>query len=99
MKQSSSKIQLTLLGVAGLALAGCGQTHTNHSDGISPAAGDAVRGAMLLQTVDPWPDYVLDTDIVTDGELAAKRATDYRKGETKPIEGERSTGGSSASAQ
>ena len=86
-----------MLAIAGLTLSGCGQTHLNHSDKISPAAGDAVHSAMLLQTVDPWPDNVLDTDIETDGELAVKRATDYRKGETKPIGGERSTGGQSSS--
>jgi hypothetical protein len=80
-----------------LLSAGCSQSNLTHSDKISPASGDAVRAAALLQTVDPWPDYVLDTDVSMDGELAVKRVNDYKKGETKPLEGERSTGGSSNS--
>ena len=80
-----------------LLFAGCSHSNLSHSDKISPAAGDAVRAATVLQTVDPWPENVLDTDIDMDGELAVKRANDYKKGQTKPIEGERSTGGSSVS--
>lgn len=80
-----------------LLLAGCTQSNLSHSDKISPTSGDAVRAATVLQTVDPWPDYVLDTDIAMDGELAVKRANDYKKGKTKPLQGERSTGGSSTS--
>ena len=62
-----------------LLFAGCSQSNLTHSDKISPTAGDAVRGAALLQTVDPWPDYVLDTDVDMDGELAVKRVNDYKK--------------------
>jgi len=80
-----------------LLFAGCSQSNLSHSDKISASSGDAVSAAALLQTVDPWPEYVLDTDIDMDGELAVKRANDYKKGQTKPIEGERSTGGSSIS--
>ncbi len=80
-----------------LLFAGCSQSNLTHSDKISPTSGDAVRAAAVLQTVDPWPEYVLDTDVDMDGELAVKRVEDYQKGETKPLEGERSTGGSSAS--
>lgn len=80
-----------------LLFAGCAQSNLERSDKISAASGDAVRAATVLQTVDPWPDYVLDTDVGMDGELAVKRANDYKKGNTKPIQGERSSGGSSTS--
>lgn len=80
-----------------LFLAGCGQHNIERTDKISAASGDAVRAATVLQTVDPWPEYVLDTDIDMDGELAVKRANDYKIGETKPLQGERSSGGSSTS--
>ncbi|MDX1716809.1 MAG: hypothetical protein R3287_07865 [Anderseniella sp.] len=83
--------------VACLVLAGCNSySHMTRSDKISPAAGDAVYAARTMQTVDPWPEYVLDTDIAMDGELAHKRATDYKAGNTKPLEAERSGGGSTA---
>ena len=86
------------LGLAAcLVLAGCNSySHMTRSDKISPAAGDAVYAARTMQTVDPWPEYVLDTDIAMDGELAYKRATDYKAGNTKPLEAERSGGGSTA---
>ena len=80
-----------------LLFAGCTQSNLEHSDKISAASGDAVRAATVLQTVDPWPEYVLDTDTDMDGELAVKRANDYKTGKTKPLQGERSSGGSSSS--
>jgi hypothetical protein len=96
MKQLPSKTHAALLLATAVFVSGCSADHTGHSDKISPAAGDAVHAATVMQTVDPWPEYVLDTDIITDGELAVKRANDYKAGETKPLLGERSTGGSSA---
>lgn len=100
--QLSPNKAITLWRAAGatvlcLLFAGCTQSNLERSDKISAASGDAVRAATVLQTVDPWPDYVLDTDVSMDGELAVKRANDYKKGETKPLQGERSSGGSSTS--
>ncbi|MEO1161229.1 MAG: hypothetical protein AAFW74_12385 [Pseudomonadota bacterium] len=80
-----------------LLFAGCTQSNLSHSDKISASSGDAVRAATVLQTVDPWPDYVLDTDVTMDGELAVKRANDYKNGMTKPLQGERSSGGTAVS--
>lgn len=80
-----------------LVVTGCGQSNISNSDKISAASGDAVRAATVMQTVDPWPEYVLDTDVDMDGELAVKRANDYKRGMTKPLQGERSSGGSSTS--
>ena len=99
MQSSPNKPNITWHGVGAallcLVIAGCSHSNLTHSDKVSPTAGDAVHAAALMQTVDPWPDYVLDTDIDMDGELAVKRVNDYKKGETKPLDGERSTGGSS----
>ncbi len=98
MKPSPNKLNSACVLMLGLLLAGCSSAHTTRTDKISPAAGDALHSAMVMQTVDPWPEYVLDTDIVMDGELAVKRANDYKAGKTKPLAGERSTGGSATSA-
>jgi hypothetical protein len=76
----------TVAGIC-LLLAGCNSySHMTRDDKISPAAGDAVRAAMTMQTVDPWPEYVLDTDIPMDGDLALKRVGDYKAGNTKALE-------------
>jgi hypothetical protein len=70
-----------------LLLAGCNSySHMTRDDTITPSAGDAVKAAMAIQTVDPWPDYVLDTDTTMDGELALKRVGDYKAGKTKALE-------------
>ena len=70
-----------------LLLAGCNSySHMTRADSITPSAGDAVKAAMAIQTVDPWPDYVLDTDTTMDGDLALKRVGDYKAGKTKPLE-------------
>jgi len=42
------------------------------------------------------PEYVLDKDLVMDGELAQKRINDYKAGNTKALDGARSAGGSTA---
>jgi hypothetical protein len=96
MQPSTSKHRNPAFTVCALALAlvlgACNQhSHLGHSDKISPAAGDAVHAATVMQTVDPWPDNVLDTDLTMDGELAVKRANDYKAGNTKPLEGQRTT--------
>jgi hypothetical protein len=95
---SKSAMLKAALGLAAcLVVTGCNSySHMTRSDKISPAAGDAVYAARTMQTVDPWPEYVLDTEITMDGELAHKRATDYKAGNTKPLEGQRSSGGSTA---
>jgi hypothetical protein len=95
---SKSAMLKAALGLAAcLVVTGCNSySHMTRSDKISPAAGDAVYAARTMQTVDPWPEYVLDTEITMDGELAQKRATDYKAGNTKPLEGQRSSGGSTA---
>ena len=70
-----------------LLLAGCNSySYMTRDDKISPAAGDAVKSAMTIQAVDPWPDYVLDTDTTMDGDLALKRVGDYKAGKTKELE-------------
>lgn len=90
-KRSNAAITVSAL-VLALVLGGCNQhSHLGHSDKISPAAGDAVHAATVMQTVDPWPDNVLDTDLTMDGELAVKRANDYKAGNTKPLVGQRTT--------
>ena len=69
-----------------LLLAGCSSySHVTRDDKISPAAGDSVKAAMAIQTVDPWPDYVMDTDTTMDGDLALKRVGDYKAGKTKAL--------------
>lgn len=80
-----------------LVLAGCNSySHVTRQDTISPTAGDAVHGAKLMQTVDPWPEYVLDTDIAMDDEVALKRANDCKAGKTKELDGARAAGGNTA---
>ncbi len=66
----------------------------NATDKISPPPVMRYVPQLSMQTVDPWPEYVLDTDLDMDGELAVKRANDYKAGNTKPLEGQRSSGGS-----
>jgi hypothetical protein len=93
----TSNRPLALAALLCLPLSACNSySHLAHSDKISPAAGDAVHAATVMQTVDPWPDYVLDTEVPMDGELAVKRAEAYKRGETKPLQGERSQGSSSS---
>ena len=63
---------------------------------VDPGFGEALRYDMAIQTVDPDPVYPEDGAKPGDsGEKAAKATQNYRKGQTKPVQIETSTGGSS----
>lgn len=64
--------------IALFALGGC-QNYLDRSDLVNPYAGDAVARNASNQTIDPWPRYVYDTDIRTDGERQAGAIRKYRK--------------------
>jgi hypothetical protein len=63
IKMKSSK--LILLFSAALALQSCAKEDTLRTDGLTLGAGDAMARNMALQVIDPWPNGVEDTDIVT----------------------------------
>ncbi len=73
-----NRLALTTSMIALLALGGC-QQYLDRSDLISPYAGDAVARNASNQTIDPWPHYVYDTNILTDGERQAGAIRKYRK--------------------
>lgn len=90
-------VRMVLAASVCLMLTGCNSySHMTREDKISPAAGDSLRAAMAMQTVDPWPQYVLDKDLVMDGELAQKRVSDYKAGNTKPLDGTSASAGADA---
>ena len=63
---------------------------------VDPGFGEAYRYDMAVQTVDPDPVYAEDGAKPGDnGEHAAKATERYRKGQTKPVQRESSSSGSS----
>ena len=63
---------------------------------VDPGFGEAYRYDMAVQTVDPDPVYAEDGAKPGDnGEKAAKATERYRKGQTKPVQRESSSSGSS----
>lgn len=61
------------------ALSGC-QEYLVRSDLVSPYAGNAAAHNASIQTVDPWPRYVYDTDLETSGQRQAVAIKKYHAG-------------------
>lgn len=66
---------------------------------VDPGFGEALRYDMAIQTIDPEPVYPEDGAKPGDhGEKAAKATERYRKGQTKPVQIQSASGGSSGSS-
>lgn len=61
--------------------AGCAD-YLNHHDTVTLRAGDAQQWNRVVQTTDPWPPYVKNTDIDVDGQRAAVGIRRYSTGGT-----------------
>ena len=84
-----SEIKLAVAGAAMLVTAACAP--------VDPGFGEALRYDMAVQTIDPDPVYPEDGAQPGDnGEKAAKATERYRKGQTKPVQIESASGGSSS---
>lgn len=79
------KPMLCLSAVALAAAAGCAP--------VDPGFGEALRYDMAVQTIDPDPQYPPDAlQPGYHGEKAQKATDRYRKGTTKPVQVESSSG-------
>ena len=79
---------MLIMAGASLATAGC--------TAVDPGFGEAVRYDMAVQTVDPDPQFPPDgAQPGSHGEKAQKATDRYRKGTTKPVVQQSSSGGGS----
>ena len=84
-----SELKWAVAGAAMLVAAGCAP--------VDPGFGEALRYDMAVQTVDPDPVYPEDGAKPGDsGEHGAKATERYRKGNTKPVQIESASGGTSS---
>jgi hypothetical protein len=72
MSSRNSRALLKVLAASALVvgLGGCAD-YLNHHDTVALRAGDAQQWNRVVQTADPWPPYVKDTNIQADGQRAA----------------------------
>jgi hypothetical protein len=84
--------------VLAAGLAGC-VDYTKTRDTITLGAGEAQAWNRVVQTADPWPPYVLNTNIPGDGQRTERVIRGYSTGAggaASPTEG---GGGASGGAQ
>jgi hypothetical protein len=62
----------------GTALGGCSQLYWDHRDAVGLSAGDAIAANEAEQTIDPWPPFSGNTNIVTNGQRMQAAAERYR---------------------
>ena len=83
-----SEVKWIAAGAALLVTTGCTP--------VDPGFGEALRYDMAIQTVDPDPVYPEGGAQPGDnGERAADATERYRKGQTKPVQAQSASGGSS----
>jgi hypothetical protein len=73
-------IRIAALGVVAAAsvLAGCSDIYYDRRETVASGAGDAVASNIAVQTVDPWPRNVGNTQISMNGDRAVLAAQRYR---------------------
>ncbi len=70
------------LGVVAVSvvLAGCSDIYYDRRETVASGAADAVASNIALQTIDPWPANVANTNIPMNGARAALAIQRYRTG-------------------
>lgn len=69
-RNSGPWIRVLAAAAAAAGVGGCAD-YLNHHDSVALRAGDAQRSNRVIQTTDPWPPYVKNTDVDVDGQRAA----------------------------
>jgi hypothetical protein len=78
------KLSIAAAATSALTLAGC-QQYLARQDLVEPYSGNAAATNLALQMSDPWPPYVYDTRIPTNGRRQANAVLKYaKKDEEKP---------------
>ncbi len=97
MSSRNSRTSLKVLAAAAAALgvAGCADYLNNH-DTVTLRAGDAQQWNRVVQTTDPWPPYVKNTDIDGDGQRTAVGVRRYSTGTTPVASGGGGASGASS---
>lgn len=70
------KSSILLLGIS--FLASCAREDHLRTEGITLSAGDAIARNRMLQVIDPWPEGVEDTDLLTPNSRSNDKATDIK---------------------
>jgi hypothetical protein len=61
--------------------------YTDHREGITSFAGNAVASNVAVQTIDPWPPHVSDRHLRSDGERTQTAIERYRTNKVTPPQG------------
>jgi type IV pilus biogenesis protein CpaD/CtpE len=61
--------------------------YTDHREGITSFAGNAVASNIAVQTIDPWPPHSSDRHQPADGERTQKAIERYRTDKVTPPQG------------
>src|SRR5215510_10705110 len=87
--RKSNAARVTLLALAGFAVAGCDIHHSYYDlsrpyvtrqEAMTPGAGDAVAANKVLQMQDPWPLASANRNLTQHGAVAAGSIERYRTG-------------------
>lgn len=84
-KSSSSKVQLAVsatLALSAISLGGC-VDYLERRDTVTLAAGEAQAWNRTVHVNDPWPPYVMNTQITGDGQRTAGVIRRYSTGDTQ----------------
>ncbi|HEX2555307.1 MAG TPA: hypothetical protein VHL98_16530 [Microvirga sp.] len=90
-RNRARSLKVLAAALAASSVAGCAD-YLNHHDTVTLRAGDAQNWNKTVQTTDPWPPYVKNTDIDGDGQRTMIGVRNYSEG-TTPLASGGGTGG------
>ncbi|WP_230534583.1 hypothetical protein [Microvirga roseola] len=77
--RSNGGLTALALGAAAAGLGGCVE-HVKRSDTVTLVASNAQAWNKVVHTTDPWPPYVMDTNLSGDGQRTARAIQRYTTG-------------------
>ncbi len=94
LSSTRSRLRACLCAVLVAGLGGCVE-YMKRSDSVSLSAGETQAWNKVVHTADPWPPYVMNTEISGDGQRTAAAIQRYSTGrQDTGLGGESGTNGS-----
>lgn len=70
-----------------LVLVACSDVYYDRRDSIHLSIGDSNASNIAVQTIDPWPRYAANRNILTNGEKIQPAIQRYKEGKVTPPRG------------
>jgi hypothetical protein len=85
--RSNSLKPIVAAAVMSITLAACSDIYYDRRDAIHISHGNANANNIAVQTIDPWPRYAANRNILTNGDRIQPAIQRYKEGKVTPPRG------------